>query len=305
MKRLIIIPVCVLAAIFSGCHSSSKQASDSTATDSAIADSAYTNSANTRFDVDSITFNKQASSTIKCRIFIDYPCCDDSLAQSVKTTIAELLAACYLPQVNGDDDCKKAYPIYKGSCLTGQLMANFYGNGIIKYMKSAQDEQREFMDDQTSELPSYYNEINIRKGEETRKYLTYDFTEECYLGGAHGSYYYYSVNFDKRTAKPIKKAINPAKVKSMQSILRKGVMQYLKECNQDVTDANLNSFLTLSDGKTIPLPEHSPWITNDSIDFVYQQYEIAPYAVGLISFKLPIKDVEPYLTKEMKAILND
>lgn len=299
------MPVCLIAALISGCHSSSKHAGDSTITDSTIADSTYTNSANTRFEVDSITFTKQASSSIKGRIFIDYPCGNDNLAQSVKSTIAELLAACYLPQVNGDDDCKKAYPIYKGSCLKGQQMVNYYGNGIIKYMKSAQDEQREFMDDQSSELPSYYNEINIRKGEETGKYLTYDFTEECYLGGAHGSYYYYSVNFDKRTSKPIKRAINPAKVKSMQPILRKGVMQYLKDCNEDVTDANLNSFLMLPDGKTIPLPEHTPWITNDSIDFVYQQYEIAPYAVGLISFKLPVKDVEPYLTKEMEAIVKD
>ncbi len=303
--RNIIFACAITATLISGCHSSSKQTGDSTISDSAINDSTATNLVDTRFEVDSIVFNKQASTSIKSHIYVDWPCGNDSLAQSVKSAIAGLLADCYLPQTNGDDDCKKAYPIYKGSFLKGKQMIDYYGNGSAKYMKSSQDEQCAFMGNDSSDVPPYCNEIEIRKGEETNKYLTYDFTKYCELGGAHGSFSSYSINFDKRTRKLIKSAINPAKSKSMQAILRKGVMQYLKDCGEDVTDATLNSCLMLSDGNTIPLPEHSPWIANDSVNFVYQQYEIAPYAVGLISFKLPVKAIEPYLSKEMKAMLND
>lgn len=306
MRKINLYFACIIAisGCLISCHSSSKQAIDSTTEDSMVSDSIAIGSAsNTGLEVDSIIFSKKQSSTITCRICIDFPRGDGNLDNAVKSAIAQQLASCYLPQVNGDDNEKKAYPVYKGDPTEGKKMVDYYGNGIIRYLKSSQEEQMSYMDEPT-EKPSLCDEISIRKGAETGKYLTYDFTEYCDLGGAHGSFKSYSINIDKRTSKLITRAIDTRKMKSMQSILRKGVMQYLKECDESVNNDNLNSYLTL-DGNTIPLPEHSPWVENDSISFVYQQYEIAPYAMGLISFKLPIKEVAPFLTKEMKAMLKD
>ncbi|MBQ2333538.1 MAG: DUF3298 domain-containing protein, partial [Prevotella sp.] len=35
----------------------------------------------------------------------------------------------------------------------------------------------------------------------------------------------------------------------------------------------------------------------------YQQYEIAPYAAGIISFIIPYEKIMPYLVPEIKAVI--
>ena len=37
----------------------------------------------------------------------------------------------------------------------------------------------------------------------------------------------------------------------------------------------------------IPLPKNPPYFTQDGLTFVYQQYEIAPYAAGMPTFSIP------------------
>ena len=53
----------------------------------------------------------------------------------------------------------------------------------------------------------------------------------------------------------------------------------------------------------LPLPVTDPWLTRDGIVFLYQEYEIACYAMGRPSVILPYEVLLPLLTDEAKALL--
>lgn len=53
----------------------------------------------------------------------------------------------------------------------------------------------------------------------------------------------------------------------------------------------------------IPLPAWAPYLTHQGVAFAYQQYEIAPYAAGIISFIIPYEKIMPYLVPEIKAVI--
>ena len=46
------------------------------------------------------------------------------------------------------------------------------------------------------------------------------------------------------------------------------------------------------------------WIDGKNVYIQYQQYEIVPYAYGAPVVELPLRIAMPYLTNEVKALLN-
>ena len=295
MKKIQILTAAVLAAsmCITGCKTSnSKKVTDSVATE---ADT---------LAVDSRVFHEMQDSTVECTIAIDCPRGDDSLALAVKNFIATELAKVYTPRNNADgEEMLRRYPLYTGSTADCAKVLDFYGKGTMRYLLETKKEMAQYYQGDEP-MPQLYLKINARKKAETAEYVTYDVTDEAYLGGAHGSYTFYYVNIDKKTCKPLYNTLDSTKVKAMQPMLRKGVLWCLKESGvEGVTEANLKDFVILPEDGIIPLPAHTPWVQNDSLNFVYQQYEIASYAVGPIGFNIAVKDIEPYLTPETKAML--
>ena len=98
--------------------------------------------------------------------------------------------------------------------------------------------------------------------------------------------------------------VDTTQVKKLQPILRKGVISYLNEYNKEdpVTDKNLNEFLFIENG-IIPLPAHTPFLTKDGVHFAYQQYEIGPYAMGIVEFTIPYSEIKSYLTSEAAKLI--
>ena len=117
--------------------------------------------------------------------------------------------------------------------------------------------------------------------------------------------------------------VDTTRVKDLQPILRKGVLSYLNQQSGDenqtaneektgnegqneneeqITDAQLNDYLFIENG-IIPLPSSSPYLAKDGVHFIYQQYEIGPYAMGLVSFTVPLDKIKPYLTAEALKLL--
>ena len=105
--------------------------------------------------------------------------------------------------------------------------------------------------------------------------------------------------------------VDTARVKDLQPILRKGVLSYLNqqsgnesqtENEEQITDAQLNDYLFIENG-IIPLPSSSPYLAKDGVHFIYQQYEIGPYVMGLVSFTVPLEKIKPYLTGEALKLL--
>ncbi len=296
--KLSFLLLTVIAFGTTGCKQKApSQATDSIAKDTIVAEVKT-------LPIDSLKYSEATSdSTIESRLCVDFPLGEDSLALGVKNFIARELAKLYIPQKSGEDKYLRKYPVYKGSVLKGQQMVNFYGKGALQFFAESQKDMIDFNEGNMEDKPHFLEDIKIRKREETPKYVLYSISDESYEGGAHGSYSFYYVNISKLTNKPVDQTVDSTRVKELQPILRKGVLWYLKECGEKTaTEKNLKNFLMLPENGLIPLPAQTPWLQKDSLHFVYQQYEIACYAMGLVSFNVAYKDIEPYLTKEAKAL---
>ncbi len=303
---MILLGTIALTFAMSGCKTSpQKPASDSLATDSV--DSLAPAEVATP---DTLVINKvaytyhNADSTIQSTVLVDYPQGDDSLSQAVKAFIGKQLGELYVPyHYAEEEEALKDYPRYKGSVLQAREMVDYYGKGAAKFLA----EQQKLIP-VGGEKPSVCSDVKISKAAETSTYLTYLMNAYYEVGGAHGSYTCYYLNISKLTHKPIEKAIDSSKTRALQNILKKGIAQYFKECGEE--DFDISSIYEYLDpigekgsNNLIPLPASTPYIENDSLCFVYQQYEIAPYAAGLVSFNVALKDIKPYLRKEVRDLI--
>lgn len=300
MKKLQLFVIIAAAAsfVFCGCKSSApKSATDSTVT----ADGCDT------LVVSRVSYgDTQEDSTMEYALSVDYPQGDDSLAIGARQLVARELAALYMPQENEmEDEYRKRYPAYKGSIDNGQVLVDFYGKGSMGYLMDNRKEMRKLFGE-GEELPPLYQKATVCKVAETDRYVTFSITDEINMGGAHGAFRSHNVNLSKRTFAPVDHPVDTTQVKALQPLLRKGVLEYMKDAGEtDATDATLNNLLTLELNGLIPLPAHAPYAEGDSLCFVYQQYEIAPYAYGLVNFKIAYKDIKPYLSPEGKALFKE
>ena len=80
---------------------------------------------------------------------------------------------------------------------------------------------------------------------------------------------------------------------------------YFLEFEEGVkNDENLKDLLIdVEDVNKIPLPSSAPYFTKDGLCFIYQQYEIAPYASGMINFTIPYDKIRQLLTEDAQDLL--
>ena len=130
----------------------------------------------------------------------------------------------------------------------------------------------------------YYNVEGSPVETDNDNVLSYQVTTDCYLGGAHGSYVVEYYNFDKNTGKLISiRDIVPAEkeaeaLKAMEAQLCEDWdAEDLAEL-QEMTGITMLGDLYLTNNFLLK---------KDSIEFLFNQYEIAPYAAGLISVTIP------------------
>lgn len=120
--------------------------------------------------------------------------------------------------------------------------------------------------------------------------LTLEYTGYGFSGGAHGySYQNYKI-YDLKNNKTLqlKDIFTTTDPKIWNSILMKNFLsnkQYTKELLFD---------------KEIPL-NNNFYYNDKGVHFVYGQYEIAPYAAGIIDITLPYQEISKYLQPEFKA----
>ncbi len=309
MKKLLfpVFAVAVLSLSTAGCGMSpSHQGEDSLAADSAdtaVADTAAA-AANVPLPTDSVSRHMAKDSTIEFNLIVDYPSGSDKLAQGVRKFIADRLDATYMPRMQVDDDNanRSEYPAYSGSLDSARKLVDFYTAGTMRYLQKFRDESKD--DFGEYEMPPLEQTIKVRKVADEPHYVTYCVTDYSFLGGAHGSFSSWTVNIDKTTGSPVTYTVDSTRIKALQPLLRKGVLRYVRECGETgATLKTLNNYLLLPDDGLIPLPANVPYFEKDSLCFVYQQYEIACYAMGLVSFNISVADMLPYLTPAAKALI--
>ena len=297
-KHLSLITLALVASIMMGCKASSTKAQ--AANDVKEAQAADTLVVST----DSCIL--QEGEIVQCAISVDYPTEPNELSKNIRTILNEELANLYLGNMNGDQIEKQEN--YKGDLANGNLVIEKYCKDNFAYLKSQMKDLKD-ADPRADANMSY--DIRLNKEAETDSYVTYHCFSYVYLAGAHGSTFERSFNIVKATGKKLSQVVDTARVKDLQPILRKGVLSYLNqqsgnesqtENEEQITDAQLNDYLFIENG-IIPLPSSSPYLAKDGVHFIYQQYEIGPYVMGLVSFTVPLEKIKPYLTGEALKLL--
>lgn len=297
-KHLSLITLALVASIMMGCKASSTKAQ--AANDVKEAQAADTLVVST----DSCIL--QEGEIVQCAISVDYPTEPNEFSKNIRTILNEELANLYLGNMNGDQIEKQES--YKGDLANGNLVIEKYCKDNFAYLKSQMKDLKD-ADPRADANMSY--DIRLNKEAETDSYVTYHCFSYVYLAGAHGSTFERSFNIVKATGKKLSQVVDTARVKDLQPILRKGVLSYLNqqsgnesqtENEEQITDAQLNDYLFIENG-IIPLPSSSPYLAKDGVHFIYQQYEIGPYVMGLVSFTVPLEKIKPYLTGEALKLL--
>ena len=103
-------------------------------------------------------------------------------------------------------------------------------------------------------------------------------------GGAHGNSYIEFLNFDPLTGNLLKLTDLINNIEDFTTLVES---YYIKETEVDATEEHLeNAFF----GKGFQLPE-SIGYSDDGIIILYNTYEIASYAQGILEFTIPYEDV--------------
>ena len=169
--------------------------------------------------------------------------------------------------------------------------------------------------------PSFTSGTSVVKLTETETFVTFYAEMFGYTGGAHGFATHVGKTFRKSDGKAIgyemeySKESFDAKMKNqtlfadtkspkLYALIKDGVKHYFKECQQPIADdSELSDFLQVDNINRIPLPGNAPYLTEKGVIFCYTQYEIAPYAAGMITFEIPYAKIKPFLTEEAKALI--
>lgn len=194
---------------------------------------------------------------------------------------------------------------FEGDASKLATVVDYYGESLkeklVPMIQTDATDRLQFTDD--GFVPKWECAFSLKRVASTPAYWVFDSTNYLYLGGAHGGVSGVGfLTFNKKDGSLVEKFVDDSCTEALQPVIREGLCAYLSNDGQTVSDAMLNNYLFL-DGDIIPLPSQAPYPTKEGLVFTYQQYEIAPYALGMPSFTVPYDKVKEFLTPEASAIL--
>jgi hypothetical protein len=147
-----------------------------------------------------------------------------------------------------------------------------------------------FYEGEESSGPPLWHNVEASILDETAKTITIGIMQDIYLGGPHGSALVEGATFNKADGKRLDASIF---AQDKLTDIKKEVTEGLKEFFGPLGNEE-DSPLKDENGKDkiVELPEKGIYINKDSVVFIYQQYEIAPYAYGIPSTALSLKDMK-------------
>ena len=248
---------------------------------------------------------------------VDLPVPMKGPAGIIRAKLIEVLDA-QLTHIASFEDEPGIFPTYEGNPLDTKAVMNYYWDQALEAFGGAAqedydmrvasvdendgltDEEREFA---LNSMPKFEYDFSLVKTDETDRYVVFNNEDFVYLGGAHGGIVGQGpLTFDKKTGDLVETFLEPGSLKDIQPLLRKGLAEYFAQYDEETGAEGVDEYLMV-DNNVIPLPAWTPFPTEDGLGFLYQQYEIAPYAAGMPGFTIPYEDILPYLTPEAKALL--
>ena len=169
--------------------------------------------------------------------------------------------------------------LYTGEYATIQEAMTAYADSIETEWKAEMAEMYDPESEFKETLQYYYTVSGDSVETDNDSILSYQTTIDCYLGGAHGSYVVEYFNFDKKTGKLLNiQDVVPAEKK--EEVLKAMETQLCEDWKaKDLADLREQTGITMLGNLYLT---NNFLLKKDSIDFLFNQYEIAPYSAGLI-----------------------
>lgn len=194
---------------------------------------------------------------------------------------------------------------YDGDLANGDSLVSYYGDEILAELKKhLKEDINNGVEDEY--INGYYRKMEIKKEYETDLLVTYSYTEDIYLNGAHGMQYFYGQTFRKSDGRRFDEGMmRQLYSEEMYNLRKEGLREYFNESGDNAnTDEELKDcIITDDDVNYLPMPKHTPYVTKKGMVFIYQPYEISYYAAGAPSFTIPLKKMKPFLTQTAKELL--
>jgi len=222
---------------------------------------------------DSVVFNLENDSL---RCYLNIAVAEPELALPVGEWIDEMLGG-YFP----------------GDARQTQALTDFYGNALADTLRQAASES-------FAGVPMEF-EAKVEKVFETDKLVTYTLTNYYGLGGAHPSSGYYGATFRKSDGRRLGWEI-------VRQYCHYGLTQLFAQQLKDYfgaeSDDDLQQYIWEKYAPyDLPDPQTPPIFTAEGIAFVYQQYEIAAYAMGMPDGTIAYDSIRPMLTGWAKQLI--
>lgn len=163
------------------------------------------------------------------------------------------------------------------SCIKSKSTSVFEGTDSVHVAIQSWIDSMMYVDTTAEDCPSYFEHrvdaLCIRPD-----YITLQYSYEGYYdGAAHGFAGCQGVTFYAMRIQPL----------DWESFLDENPRdEFIVKTNELLREQNPDVFF-LEEGEQ-PLPQCPPFIVDDTCVLVYQQYEIAPYACGIITVKVPL-----------------
>ena len=270
----------------------------------------------TPIEIENRTFEDEAAYVVT-EMDVDLPAAKGAVATAIRARLAEILYQDICDIARRDD--KPDFAPFAGDAADTQALMGYYGEQLAAALTAASDSEyaeriEGIMESETlsdSEKADYVKNIgkwafdySLKKVGETDRGIV--FKSEYYVnyGGTHGGILGAGpLTFSKQDGHLLGDFFQPGSATRMQPLLREGLLEYFGPRIEGTGVDDLDVFLSLPEGGAVPLPAWAPQPVADSLHFVYQQYEIAPYAAGMPEFSLPVGQLKDFLTDEAAKIL--
>lgn len=220
----------------------------------------------------------------------------DTVSLCIENPVVPGESLCYQIEINldtleGESELARQLAVVIRDSVIGVSGQTSIEEAVTAFADSVQTEwtaelaERYDPDSEYRDIFQYYYTINGKPVEETTEgILSYEVQTSCYLGGAHGSHVVQYYNFDKKTGKFLTIGdIIPAEKEML--VLMAMMDKLCKDWDaKDQADLQEKTGITMLGDLYLT---NNFLLKGDSILFLFNQYEIAPYSSGLISVTLP------------------
>lgn len=202
--------------------------------------------------------------------------------------------SCFLSRAIGEYLSESLGGSFTGSVTDFRRMMGFYANEGKAELDAFANE----MEDNESE---YISKTAFFKYSENANYVSYLFEGYSYTGGAHGATGVGGATFRKTDGRKIGwDVFRGSRSGALSDIIKKGLMEYWGISSEKELKSY---FLEEGDYYDCPLPAVGPVFTDKGVEFIYNQYEIAAYALGIPRFTVPYEELEQYMMTTAKALV--